>query len=295
MQLVSNFSLGIGEILHLNLDFIEAIALGHDVGHPPFGHEGEGYLSELSEEYGNGIFAHPWQSCRLLGEIENLNLGLNVYDGFLCHDGGMSSTKLSPVFGKTWKDHLAEMKAKITDPDKDIIPATLEGCLVKLCDTMSYLGKDIEDAIALGIIQRDQVPKTALGNSNKEILNSLARDVIVNSYNNDYIAVSEEAFEALKIIRAFNFKEIYAHPKLKVESGKIKRCYRLLFETLLNDLNTHGKNSYIWDKFLCNKPKEYVESEPPVRMVTDFISGMTDNYFIKTLQKVIVPSRIEIL
>ncbi|MBA2728991.1 MAG: HD domain-containing protein [Parachlamydiaceae bacterium] len=295
VQLVNNFSQGIGEILHLNLDLIEAIALGHDVGHPPFGHEGEGYLSELSEEHGNGIFAHPWQSCRLLNEIESLNLGLNVYDGFLCHDGGMASTKLSPVFGKTWEDHITEKKAKIADPDKDIIPATLEGCLVKLCDTMSYLGKDIEDAIALGIIDRNQIPKTSLGSSNKQILNSLARDVIVNSYNKDYIAVSEEAFEALKIIRSFNFKEIYTHPKLKVESLKIKRCYRLLFETLLNDLNSKGDKSFIWEKFLNNKPSAYLENESAVRMVTDFMSGMTDNYFIKTLQKVIVPSRIEIL
>ena len=93
VQLVSNFARGIAEILRLNLDLVEAIALGHDVGHPPFGHEGEGYLSSLSKEYGNGPFAHPWQSCRLLTDIEPLNLGLAVYDGFLCHDGGMCGTK----------------------------------------------------------------------------------------------------------------------------------------------------------------------------------------------------------
>lgn len=295
VQLVNNFSRGIGEILHLNLDLIEAISLGHDVGHPPFGHEGEEYLSELSVEYGNGMFAHPWQSCRLLTEIEPLNLGLNVYDGFLCHDGGMSSTTLHPKFGKTWEDHWAEMNAKIANPDQDILPATLEGCLVKLCDTMSYLGKDIEDAIALGIISRDQVPKTSLGSTNKQILNTLANDIIVHSYEKDCISISEEAFQALKVIRAFNFKEIYTHPKLKSESLKIKRCYRLLFETLLQELDSLRKKSYIWQHFLHDKPDEYLQNESSARMVTDFISGMTDNYFIKTLQKIIIPSRIEIV
>src|SRR3984957_3501716 len=93
VQLVSNFARGIAEILHLNLDLVEAIALGHDVGHPPFGHEGEEYLSALSQEFGAGHFAHSWQSCRLFMHVEPLNLGLAVYDGFLCHDGGMSNPK----------------------------------------------------------------------------------------------------------------------------------------------------------------------------------------------------------
>ncbi len=143
VQLVSSFARGIAEILRLNLDLVEAIALGHDVGHPPFGHEGEGYLSELSQEYGAGVFAHPWQSCRLFSEIEPLNLGLAVYDGFLCHDGGMCGTKLQPVFGKSWQDHFKEKEQKLKNPDQNIWPGTLEGCLVKLCDTMSYVGKII--------------------------------------------------------------------------------------------------------------------------------------------------------
>lgn len=294
VQLVNNFSRGIGEILHLNLDLIEAIALGHDVGHPPFGHEGEGYLSDLSEEFGCGPFAHPWQSCRLLSEIEQLNLGLNVYDGFLCHDGGMASPKLSPAFGKTWERHEEEKQNKLANPSIDIIPGTLEGCLVKLCDTMSYLGKDIEDAIALGIIRREQVPTTFLGTTNKEILSSLAGDLIVNSCGKDYISISKEAYDALKILRAFNFQEIYIHPMIKTESAKIKRCYRILFETLLADLKSMGRQSYIWGRFLHDKPLDYLEGESPARMVIDYISGMTDSYFIKTFQKLIVPSRIEI-
>lgn len=294
VQLVSNFARGIAEILRLNLDLVEAIALGHDVGHPPFGHEGEGYLSALSEEYGNGPFAHPWQSCRLFTDIEILNLGLNVYDGFLCHDGGMCGNLLKPHFGKTWDDHFGERKQKIADPDKNIWPGMLEGCLVKLCDTMSYLGRDIEDAISLGILQREQIPKTMLGNSNREILQVLARDVIEQSYEKEYIALSDEAYEALKVLRKFNFENIYIHPKLKVESSKVKRSYRIIFKLLFEDLEINKKNSYIWLNFLHNKSEQYLAETSDVQMVVDYISGMTDSYFVKTLEKLVVPKRIEL-
>jgi dGTPase len=294
VQLVSNFARGIAEMLRLNIDLVEAISLGHDVGHPPFGHEGEEYLSELAQEYGLGAFAHPWQSCRLLTEIEPLNLGLDVYDGFLCHDGGMASTILHPRFGKTWEDHENDKSAKITNPDSDIIPGTLEGCLVKLCDTMSYLGKDIEDAINLQIIRREEVPKTILGDSNKEILSALAKNIIVNSYDKNYIAISEEVYNALKKIRAFNFEHIYLHPRLKVESKKIKLCYRILFETLLNDLENNGVYSHVWKHFLHDKKSSYIDTQTPARQITDYISGMTDSYFVNTCRKLIVPSRIEL-
>jgi dGTPase len=294
VQLVSSFARGIAEILRLNGDLVEAIALGHDVGHPPFGHEGEGYLSELSQEHGEGCFAHPWQSCRLLSELEPLNLGLAVYDGFLCHDGGMCGTKMQPTFGKNWEDHFKEKEQKIKNPEKNIWPATLEGCLVKLCDTMSYVGRDIEDAISIGILAREQLPETTLGKTNREILGALSADIIRNSYDRDYIAISDEAYEALRVLRNFNFKHIYTHPKLKVESKKIKRSYRILFETLLNDLKLHDKQSYVWKNFSHNKPESYLATTSQVRMIIDYIAGMTDNFFVRTLQKLIVPTQIEL-
>lgn len=294
VQLVSSFARGIAEILRLNLDLVEAIALGHDVGHPPFGHEGEGYLSEISQEFGNGIFTHPWQSCRLFTDIEPLNLGLAVYDGFLCHDGGMKGTTLHPRFGKRWEDHVADRKKKLEDIDYNIIPGTLEGCLVKLCDTMSYLGKDIEDAINIGIISRTDVPKTFLGNTNREILSVLARDVITHSYEKDYIAMSEEAYQALKVLRKFNFEHIYIHPKLKVESTKIKRSYRFLFELLLQDLEKSKENSHVWKNYSEKKSDAYKNQTLPVQMVVDYISGMTDSFFVRTLENLAIPKRIEL-
>lgn len=294
VQLVSNFARGVAEILRLNVNLVEAIALGHDVGHPPFGHEGEGYLSELSKEYGNGAFAHPWQSCRVFSEIEHLNLGLAVYDGFLCHDGGMSGNRIVPTFNKTWETHFSEKKQKLQDPEKNISPGTLEGCLVKLCDTMSYIGRDIEDAISLNILSRSQVPKTILGTTNPEILSFLASDIIKNSYEKDYIELSEDSYEALKVLRKFNFENIYIHPKLKVESQRVQRSYRILFELLLEDYQKNHENSYLWKHFLENKSHKYLTSTSNLQMVIDYISGMTDNFFIRTLEKLIVPTQIEL-
>lgn len=294
VQLVSNFARGIAEILNLNLDLVEAISLGHDVGHPPFGHEGEGYLSELSEEYGNGIFTHPWQSCRIFSEIEPLNLGLAVYDGFLCHDGGLSGTKINPVFGKTWESHFEEKRRKLNNPDQNIFPGTLEGCLVKISDTISYLGRDIEDAVALKLIDRTEIPKTILGNNNGDILGSLARDVIKSSYNQDFISLSEEVFAALKTLREFNFEHIYNHPKLKTESKKVKQGYRILFELLYEDLVKNQFSSYVWKNFSHNKLERYLENTKPAQMVVDFVAGMTDTFFINTLSSLIVPKRIKL-
>jgi len=294
VQLVSSFARGIAEILRLNLDVVEAISLGHDVGHPPFGHEGEGYLSSLSIEFENGPFAHSLQACRLFTEIESLNLGLAVYDGFLCHDGGLSGPVLTPHFDKSWDNHFTDCKQKKNFPDSNIIPGTMEGCLVKLCDTMSYLGRDIEDAINIGILQRKEIPQTILGTMNREILGVLAADIIKHSYNQEFIAISEEVFEALRTLRRFNFQRIYTHPKLKVESAKIKHSYRILFEYLLDDLKEHNEQSYLWKNFLHKRGEKYLSMTTPVQMVVDYIAGMTDHFFVRTLEKIFIPSKIHL-
>lgn len=294
VQLVSNFARGIAEILGLNLDLVEAISLGHDVGHCPFGHEGENYLSAITQKYKLGSFTHPHQSCRLLSEIEPLNLGFAVYDGFLCHDGGMATNRIEPLWNKNWEGHFAERQKKTVDPDINLIPATLEGALVKLCDTMSYVGRDIEDAISIGIITRNQVPETILGTTNREILHNLATDIIKNSYGKDYIEVSKESFNALQELRSFNFKSIYNHPKLKVESTKIERSYQILFEYLFSDLKANNTQSFIWENFLHNKAEAYLKNTSEAQKVTDYIAGMTDHYFVRTLNRLIIPTQIKL-
>lgn len=294
VQFVSSFARGIAEILGLNIDLVEAIALGHDVGHPPFGHEGEGYLSALSIEYGNGPFSHPLQSCHLFSEIESLNLGLAVYDGFLCHDGGMVGSKLIPHWGKTWDEHFKERQQKKEKPEENIMPGTLEGCLVKLCDTMSYIGRDLEDAIELGMLKREDIPKTGLGITNREILGVLAATIIRHSYQQEFIALSNEAYEALCLLRHFNFQHIYVHPKLKVESSKIQTGYRILFEWLLKNLEERKEQSYLWIHFLHKRSPKYLHQTGAVQMVVDYMAGMTDHFFVRTLEKVFVPAKIHL-
>lgn len=294
VQLVSNFARGIAEILQLNLDLVEAIALGHDVGHPPFGHEGERSLSALSMEFLGVPFAHSHQSCRLFREIEPLNLGLNVYDGFLCHDGGLSGTVLSPTFGKGWEGHFADLEQKLADPDGNILPGTMEGCLVKLSDTVSYLGRDIEDAIRMGVMARGQVAPTVLGQSNREILSRVAGDLIYSSYGKDAICLSEEVLDALKVLRRSNFDHIYNHPRIKGALGRVGRSYRLLFEILLEEYERAPEESHLWRFYLENKPELYLASGSGPRFVVDYIAGMTDRHFVRLVEQLVVPQRLEL-
>lgn len=292
VQLVSTFARGMAHLLGLNVDLVEAISLGHDVGHPPFGHEGEGYLSEICKEMGLGAYSHSSQSCRLLRFIEPLNLGFLVYDGFLCHDGGMKRRLAKPHISKTFQDHLQEIEGRKSKPENDLAPASLEGCLVKMCDSVSYLAKDIEDAIQLGIIKRQDIPKTSLGCYNHEIVQNAARDMLEVSLNMPYVGFSDEVFEGLKALRAFNFERIYTYPGLKPESQKIKSAYKQLFELIYDDFIKNGSKSHLHKNFLHSKSKAYIQETEDVQSVVDYIAGMTDRYFVSCLEQFVIPQTI---
>jgi len=291
VQMVSRLSREVGGALGLDLDLIEAIALGHDVGHPPFGHEGEEYLSQLSIERGNGPFAHPYQSCRLFSLIEPLDLPLEVYDGFLCHDGGLKEPIYRPI-EKTATDHQRELEERKRNPHGNLWPMTLEGCVVKLCDTISYVARDIEDAITLGIVEREEVPETSLGNRGRQIVEKLRGEIIKASKDKPYLEVPESFFEDLKHLRKFNFEKIYFYPALKVESVKIKNAYRLLFDALLTNHRSLGKESALYRDFLHNKPAHYLEQSHDVEQVIDYIAGMTNSFFLKQVNRFLVPKTI---
>jgi len=294
VQLVAHFAKGIAEMLKLNLDLVEAISLGHDVGHPPFGHEGEDYLSHIAMENGLPNFQHPIQSCRLLSLIEPLNLGLYVYDGFLSHDGAMDGSKIEPAFGKTWDQFYEDIEKKRKNPSLSITPATLEGALVKICDTISYVGRDFEDAISIKIIERNEIPDTPAGKTNREWLTYFARDILKESFDKPYITLSKEAFETLKTVRRFNFERIYTHPKLKTESKRIKESYNLLYQMLMKDWREKGEESHLAKKYLHSKSEAYLGGSSDVEKVVDYISGMTDNYFVRTLENLVIPKRINL-
>jgi len=296
VQLVSKIARTVGRLLRLNEDLIEAIAIGHDIGHTPFGHDGEVFLSSLCEAHGIGPFLHNIQSVRFLEKIERKgrgwNLSLQVLDGILCHDGEVHSQALEPISGKSFEVLDEEMKGKAGDPSLEIRPMTLEGCVVRMADTISYVGRDIEDAIRLRLIQRRDIPEACtrvLGDTNGTIVYTLVEDVLAHSLEKPSVSFSEEVGEALKRLKGFNQEYIYESPRVKEQTIKIRLMFELLFQVYVEDLEKGNESSDIFTEFLDGMSEHYREKTPKAGIVRDFIAGMTDEYFLNQCQKHLVP------
>jgi dGTPase len=277
-------------------DLIEAIALGHDLGHPPFGHDGERFLSKVSEKYGIGKFHHNIQSLRVVDSIskkgQGLNLTLQVREGLLSHDGEVHNQKLIPVPGKTEADLQQYISEREAGKTVTFFPMTLEGCVVRITDTIAYIGQDIEDAIRIGLIDRGQLPQectAVLGNNNGQIIEALVRDVVENSYGQNYVCFSPEISDALYKLKMFNYKFIYKSERLKVNHERIERGFTTLFDHYISALEKDDRNSRIFRDFLNGKSDRYMAETAAPLKVRDYIAGMTDRYFTLVLQKLIVP------
>ena len=304
--LVSRVSRQIGRILKLNSDLIEAIALGHDIGHSPFGHLGEQILDDVSKEYGMGNFNHNAQGVRWLSFLEKrfpkepakgLNLTLQVLDGILCHDGEIHERELKPqkINGKSWNDHIIEYQDAIAKNEIKKIPTSFEGITVRFADTISYIGRDIEDAILLKFIKREEIPdicKKVLGDTNREIMKSLIMDLLNYSLDNGSIGYSEEVFDALRELKVFNYDRIYTRRDLMIGNGavfldKLKEKFQLIFKTSLKDLEEENYDSPIFtDHVAYIDDNDYNTYFQPLRdkkkltlIVRDYIAGMSDKYF----------------
>ena len=298
VQLVSKVARTIGRLLALNEDLIEAIALGHDLGHTPFGHDGERFLSELCQATGLGHFFHNIQGVRFLEHIERKgrgwNLTLQVLDGILCHNGEIHTRFLSPRRGKTFEDLDRDMENQENDPTTDIPPMTLEGCVVRMADTISYVGRDIEDAIRLGLITRKDIPqpcRRVLGDTNGKIVYTLVEDLVSCSLEKDHVSFSEEVSQALVLLKAFNHERIYMNERVKKQTPKIKLMFQLLFEKYLRDLETGNLDSDIYKEFLSGMSPDYHDGTRKAAVVRDFIAGMTDDYFLTQCHKHLIPQR----
>jgi len=296
VQLVSKIARTIGRFLRLNEDLIEAIALGHDIGHTPFGHDGERILSELCVKNGIGHFLHNVQSVHFLERVERKgkgwNLCLQTLDGILSHDGEIHERKLSPQRNKTFDILDTEILQKKNDPEKNLIPMTLEGCVVRMADTISYVGRDIEDAIRLNLIKRSDIPKSCvrlLGDTNGTIVYHLVTDIIKNSFNQPFIMFSNEVSEQLYRLKSFNLELIYMNPKVKVHLNTIRELFEMLFDRFLNDIDTRNNESVIFTHFLENMSFKYIDRHSPQEIVRDFLAGMTDQYFIMNCPKHLRP------
>ncbi len=296
VQLVSKIARTIGRLLRLNEDLIEAIALGHDIGHTPFGHDGEKLLSALCESHHVGRFLHNIQSVRFLQDIERKgrgwNLSLQVLDGIFCHNGELHNQALEPQRDKSFETLDEEMIRKGKDLSLDIWPMTLEGCVVRMADTISYIGRDIEDAIRLGLIDRGDLPegcKRVLGDTNGTIVYTLVEDLVANSLDKPSVCFSSDVGEALRDLKNFNEERIYKNKKVKEQTYQIKLMFELLFEKYFNDLKTGNQDSDIFMEFLDGMKSEYRERTPAPGIVRDFIAGMTDEYFLNQCHKYLVP------
>jgi dGTPase len=309
VQLVSKISRIIARALRLNEDLVEAIALGHDIGHTPFGHDGEDHLNnEVTQKLGveSFYFRHGVQSVRALDKLEgrhipgtvgrSLNLTLQVLDGILCHDGEDLRRSIGPERDKSWKDFDYEMERKKKEKKVEIAPMTLEGCLVRFVDTIAFLGRDIEDAITIGLIKWDEFPKI-LGDSNREIVNNLAMDIIEQSRGGDEISYSPKRFDQLKKLRDFNYRRIYNNPLIKIQKDKIRGMFDALYRRFLRDVKDERTDSPIFLDHINlidrgDEERSYFRNTPCEIIVIDYMAGMTDDYFINIFTELFTPRKL---
>lgn len=285
VQFVSKASRTIARALGLNEDLCEAIALGHDVGHTPFGHNGEYILNDISKKVLGKSFAHNLNSVRVLKDLENLgngcNLTVQVLDGIMCHNGELVMSKYAPI-KKDINTFLKEYNECTQDENKvkKLRPMTMEGCVVRISDIIGYIGKDIEDAQELGKINKKQIPeniKRELGTTNAEIMNNIIMDIIKNSFNKPYIEMSKEVFNAIVDLKKFNMENIYKKSVTDEQLKLYKKMFNNLYDIYMQALKNKDYKNDIY-LFLNNMCDEYKNNNKLEQIVIDFISGMTDGY-----------------
>ena len=295
VQMVSKIARTIGRALRLNEDLIEAAALGHDLGHVPFGHAGERILNEISLEYGEGYFNHNIQSVRTLMTLENNGLGSNitlqVLDAIMCHNGELELKEYRPK-KKTKEKFLEEYNSTYNNEDvvKTLVPMTLEGCVVRVSDIIAYIGRDIEDAVRMGVISEEEIPyeiSSVLGTTNREIINTINVDLITNSIDKDYICMSDEVFNAIKKLKAFNYEHIYSKSNSDEMLELYEDMFRKVFQKCLNDIKTNNKEGHIFTIFLNDMDEKYLNNTTDERKVIDYIAGMTDDFIVSEYNSIV--------
>ena len=290
VQLVSRIARTIGKTLNLNLDLIEGIALGHDIGHTPFGHAGERFLDELYSSHTGRHFSHNIHSVRVLDKIFPYNITLQTLDGIAAHNGELECIEYRPRPLESFEefDELIESCYQDNNNIKKLVPSTLEGCVVRISDIIAYLGKDRQDAERAGIIEgNEDFENGKIGKHNAEFINNLSVNIIENSYGKDYIKLDEEYFTALSEAKKQNYDLIYKDKKVKQALENIIRpMMGEIYERLLDDLLRGKRDSPVFSHHISYvnkahyKRKEPYENSAPDTIVADYIASMTDDYFI---------------
>jgi dGTPase len=266
---VSEIARTIARALRLNEDLAEAIALGHDLGHTPFGHGGEVVLKEIYSEE----FSHGEQSVRVIDVLENHGQGLNltyeVRDGILQHSKG---------YGAVVPDEINEM------------PVTVEGRVVRFADIMAYLNHDLDDAIRSGVIHRNQVPKdcrATLGRSHSERVRTMINDLVISTRIEDgemHLAMSQSVSEGMAALRQFLYDNVYRSDPVHTEFVKAKKILSELYYYLL-------ENQEVLEKEL-NKMEMggFPEGTSPERKVCDLVASITDRYALNLYEEIFFPA-----
>lgn len=293
VQFVSRAARTISRALGLNEDLCEAIALGHDVGHIPYGHEGERILSDLSKEKTGKEFAHNLNSVRIFKVLEKkgrgLNLTLQVLDGIMCHNGEMVKSKYAPV-----KKNKALFLEEYRNCNKDnsliktLIPMTMEGCVVRISDIIGYIGKDIEDAVRLEVFDKNTIPlsiKNTLGITNDKIMNTIILDIIEKSYGKPYISMSDEIYEQIVKLKEFSYENIYKKAITEEIKEKYKTTFYKLYDVFYKALKNEELDNDIYEVFLKGMSKDYVLNNTKGQMVIDYLAGMTDSFIESQYEK----------
>ncbi len=304
VQLVSRIARSIGAVLNLNLDLIEAIALGHDIGHTPFGHAGERYLSEVFHAETGRFFNHNVHSVRVLDGIFPLNITLDTLDGIITHNGEFEMHEYYPkpmpdfaTFDKMVESCYVDEKNIIK-----IIPSTLEGCVVRVCDMIAYLGKDRQDAKRAKFIESDaSLGDAGIGTINAEIINNLEVNIIEHSYGKPYIMMDTEHYLGLKEAKRANYEQIYRTERIsKVLDETVKPMMQDMYEKLLADLKAGDRSSPVFrhhvdfvsgNHYAAKTP--YIETEPN-QIVVDYMASMTDDYCTELYKYLFPNSKIDI-
>ena len=293
VQLVSKIARTIGRALNLNEDLIEAIALGHDIGHTPLGHAGEAILNRLSFKELGEYFAHNIQGVRYYMNVatdgKGLNLTLQTLDGIMTHNGEMLSPIYEPM-AKDKEEFLREYNESYKDlkKSKTYRPMTLEGCVVRISDIIGYIGRDIEDAIMIDRFKRSDIPESirdVLGDNNRDIVNTIVLDIINESIDKPYIKMSDKVYNSLFALKKFNNDNIYSKSMTKEELDYYEIGINKLYHIYLEDIKSNNKESILYKIFLNHQDKSYIESTNIKRQVIDFIAGMTDDFLVREIKK----------
>lgn len=297
VQLVSRIARNIGTVLGLNLDLIEAISLGHDIGHTPFGHAGERILNDLYHGETGRYFNHNIHSARVLDGIARRNISLQTLDGIICHNGELEQQEYRPIELKSFEEFDCKMEACYVDQAeiRKLVPSTLEACVMRISDIIAYLGKDRQDAEKLSLLPVSDDEQTFsgdnIGTSNAQIINNLIVNIIENSYGKDYIQMDPEYFKELSGGKRENYELIYKTDSTeKIIKTQVTPMAEEMYFKLLSDVKEKNQDSIIYRHHLefvkeLNRYEknwsfeEYLATEPN-QLVVDYMASMTDDYFI---------------